>query len=104
MQEDIRGPRVLRRLTCEAFFPMAITVQKLLVTLLRGLSLQPACNRLFVKLDENPFTKLLDRRQPVGVTGNRRATNGQLNILDLSISTCRSGLEAREAIKAGDLP
>ena len=77
---------------------MTIAGKELLVTLLRGRLLLPTRNRLFVKMDENPFPELLDRRQPVGVAGNRRATNGQLNILNLAICARRSGLEAREAI------
>jgi hypothetical protein len=94
----------LRRVPGETFLPMTIACKEFLVALCCRPSLKPLHNRGFVKMDENPFPELFNRRQPVGITGNRRATNGQVNILDLAIRACRSGLEAREAIKAGDLP
>ena len=83
---------------------MAIACQQLRIALHRRRSLKPLRNSLFVEMDENAFPKLLDRRQPVGASGNGRATNGQLNILDLAIGACRRSLEACEAIEAGDLP
>src|SRR5215470_12242538 len=99
MQKDIQGSGVLGRFSREAFLPMAIAGKELLVALSGGVPLKPVRDHVFIKMDENPFPELLDCRQPVGVARNRRAANGQLNILDLAIRACRSGFEPREAIK-----
>jgi len=104
MQEDIRSAGVLRRVPGETLLPMIIACEEFLIALYCRPSMKPLHNRGFVKMDENAFPELFNRRQPVGITGNRRSTNGQVNILDLAIRACRSSLEAREAIEAGDLP
>jgi hypothetical protein len=55
-----------------------------------------------VKMHENPLTELFDSWKPIGVPGNRRATDRQLNVLKLSVRRCWSGIETRKAIEARD--
>jgi hypothetical protein len=45
---------------------------------------------------------LLDRGQPVRALPKRRASDGKANIFEVVVSQ-RRGLEASEAVKAGDL-
>lgn len=70
----------------------------------RGLLPEPLPDRRFVKMDENAFAKLLNRRQPVSVTGDRCAANAQLNVFDIAIRPRGSGFKSREPVEAKHLP
>ena len=73
VKKDIRGSRISRRFARKPFLPMAIAGQEFLVAMRRGLLLEPLPDRRFVKTDEYAFSKLLNRRQPFSVTGDRCA-------------------------------
>ena len=66
--------------------------------------LEPLPDRRFVKMDEYAFSKLLNRRQPVSVTGDRCAANAQLNVFDIAIRPRRRGFKSREPVEARHLP
>jgi hypothetical protein len=38
-----------------------------------------------VEMDEDAFPELLDCRQPIGVTGNRRATHRELHVFEFTV-------------------
>jgi len=59
-----------------------------------------------LKLDgmADAFAELLNCRQPIRITRDRRAANGQLDIFDAAISFRRRCLETCEAVEARDLP
>ena len=104
MKEDIGGAGVLGRFACEALLPMTIAGKKLPDCVASWAPLEPLRNGRFVEMDEDAFSELLDCRQPVGVTGDRRAANGQLNVFDVAIRCGRRRLETREPVEARHLP
>jgi hypothetical protein len=96
VKKDIWGPRVSRRFARKPFLPMAIAGQEFLVAMRRGLLLEP--------LPDRRFSKLLNRRQPVSVTGDWCAANAQLNVFDIAIRPRRCGFKSRETVEARHLP
>ena len=53
-----------------------------------------------VEVDEDAFAKLLDCRQPIGVTGDWRTTHRKLHVFKFSIRRRWCRLEPREAVQA----
>ena len=74
------------------------------MALRRRFRLKPLVDRHLVEMNENAFSELLNCGQPICITRDRRAANGQLDIFDAAISFRRRCLETCEAVKARDLP
>jgi hypothetical protein len=55
-----------------------------------------------IESEKKTFAKLFDGRQPVWITGKRRAAHGETNILEL-FGNDRGRLEPRKAVQAGHL-
>ena len=67
------------------------------------LLLKPRADRRSVEMDEQPLPELLYGRQPFRSEAERSTVNREPDILDLAIGGGRGGLEAREALEAGNL-
>ena len=89
----------MRRMVAEAPAPMSVSRYEFVVTSPRRIFPEPLCNRGFVKMNKNTLAELLDRREPVRVLRERRATHCELNILQVAVSAGRRGLEARETVE-----
>ncbi len=65
--------------------------------------LLPGFDRGRVEADEDPLAELLDRRQPVGPFGDRRAAHGKQDLLEIALGRAGRRLEAGEAVEAHHL-
>ena len=65
--------------------------------------LKPTVHRLFVDVDEEPFSELLDRRQPVGSTRNRRPPNSQLDVFNVAIGAGGRSFKSCKSVETRDL-
>ena len=79
---------------------MSIADDQPVVARLGCVARKPLPDRGLVEMDEDALPELLDRRQPVGVTRDRRAAYRELDILDLAVRGRRRRLEPREAVEA----
>src|SRR5580704_13265268 len=53
-------------------------------------------------MNEYSLAELLDRRQPIRVLGYRRATHGELDVLEVAVGAGGRRLEASKAVEARD--
>jgi hypothetical protein len=72
MEEHIRRPWVLRRVGSKARLPMSIAGEKLFVTTLCNWALEPLSDCGVIKMNEDAFSKLFNRRKPA--YGSRSGT------------------------------
>jgi hypothetical protein len=100
VQEYVGRSRICWWLSSEAFLPVSISGQQLLIPDGHGRRLEPCGKASGIEMNEGPLSKLLDCGQAIGVTRYRRAANAQLDIFNIAIWSCRRRLKSCESIKA----
>src|SRR5262245_59758896 len=68
------------------------------------LAIQPSPQELRRNVEEDAFPELFDGRQPLEISRQICAVYGELYFIKLAFGAGRRRLQAREAVKAGDLP
>src|ERR1700687_1914363 len=66
------------------------------------LAFKPSLQKFRRNVKENALTELFDRGQPLDISGEIRAIDGELNFIEIAFSRGRWRLQARKAIQACD--
>src|SRR5712675_37528 len=99
MKRPVAGTAMYRR-AIKAFRVASLTLSQRDRLCRDLLAFKPSLQKFRRNVKENAFTELLDGGQPLDISGEIRAIDGELNFIEFAFSGARWRLQSRKAVQA----